>query len=48
MEFGIWVVFEKPVQNAIYIKIWQDLWQYIAYFLKWEIFQTEVVKKIKT
>ena len=59
MKFDIWVFFENHSKKISLIKIWQEervlyVKTYVhlsfisEFFLKWEMFQTKVVEKIKT
>ena len=59
-KFYILIFLKNCQENSSFIKIWQEkqvlylktsryFWSYIAhFFLEWEMFQTEVVKEIKT
>ena len=39
----------RQEQGILYVKTFSHLWQYLAkFFLEWQMFQTKVVKKIKT
>jgi hypothetical protein len=39
----------RQEQRTLYIKTYVHLWQYLSdFFSKWEMFQTDIVEKIKT